>query len=116
MLGDIESTAHDRDGLLALFAAAVSSLAEGELSFPPPFDLSSSVALADNIDVGVIAQRLFDVTAQRQTGFTVMISAYAVDHPEVPQREVIDTRVPDTRLLIALLEGFLEELYARIDQ
>jgi hypothetical protein len=113
---DTESMKHDRDGLLAKFAAAVSSLADGELTHHPPFDLSSSAALADNIDAGGIAQHLFDVTAQRDTGYTVVITSKSVSHPDLGDRPVIDTQVASTRLLIALLETFLDELYARNEE
>lgn len=116
MLSDTESTADERHDLLAKFAAAVVSLAEGELTFKPPFDLSSSAALADNIDTGVIAEKLFDVTALRDMAFTVSIHEHSLRHPELPGREVIDTRVDSARLLVALLEGFLDEIYARHDE
>lgn len=116
MYSDTDSAADNRDGLLARFAAAVSSLADGQLTFAAPFDFSTSAALADNIDFGDTAERLFAVTAQRQSGYTVRIFTNSSAHPDLPEREVIDTRVPSDRLLIALLEGLLEELYDRQEQ
>lgn len=113
MVGGTESTGRQRDGLQGKFAVAVSSLTGGDLGFPPPFDLSSSAALADNIDEGPIAQQLFDVTAQRQVSYTVVITGRSLQHPEMPEREVMNTTVPSERVLIALLEGFLNELYER---
>lgn len=94
----------------ALFMAVIASLAQGELTFPAPFDLATSAALAANIDTGRIANDLFDVTAQRDTGYRVEVYATA---PGVADREVIATRVPSTALLVSLLDGLLEELCAR---
>lgn len=111
MLSDTESTA-DREGLKAQFQAAVAPLADGELTFQPPFDLASAAALADNIDSGRIAEMLFAVTALRDCGFTVHITAHSPAHPELPDRELINTTVPSSRLLIALLDGLLNELDA----
>lgn len=81
--------------------------------FRPPFDLATSAALAANIDGGSTAQQLFDVTAQRDTGFRVEIHAVA---PGVPDREVIKTTVASTSLLIELLDGFIEEQLARNEE
>lgn len=111
MVSNTESTDHHRDGLLADFAGAVSSLADGDLTFKAPFDLASSTALADNIDDGGIAQRLFEVTALRDCGYEVRIMARSLDHPDVDPREMINTSVRSTRMLISLLEGLLDELY-----
>lgn len=94
------------DDLDALFTSAVMSLAEGNLTFQPPFDLATSAALAANIDLGDLAQRLFDATAQRDTGYRISIHATA---PGVPDREVVNTNVASTALLVALLDGLLDE-------
>lgn len=107
-----ESTGR-RDGLRGDFASAVSSLADGELVFPPPFDLPSAAALADNLDLGEIAERLFAVTAQRQMTYTVTITGRSPQHPEMPDRVLVDTTVPSENLLIVTLETLLDELYAR---
>lgn len=110
-----EFEADQRDGLLAEFAAAVSSLARGELTFPAPFDLSSAAALAANIDQGATAQSLFEVTAARDCAYDVRIVARCAGQPELERREVLDTSVASTGLLVALLEGLLDELHSRMD-
>lgn len=102
-----ESTDSDEQDLRALFLKIVSGLAEGELTFKPPFDLATSAALAANIDTARIAQALFDVTRLRDTAYRVSIHALA---PGVPDREVINTEVSSTDLLIELLDGLLDEL------
>lgn len=106
-----ETTDSDEDDLAARFARVIAVLARGELTFPAPFDLATSSALASNIDRGDLAERLFEVTASRQTGYRVAIYATA---PGVPDRAVIDTAVPSTQVLIALLDGFLEEQEAKL--
>jgi hypothetical protein len=108
-----ESTDSDEDDLAARFMAAVASLSEGELTFPSPFNLATSAALAANLDVGAIAERLFEVTALRDTGYRVAIYATA---PGVADREVIDTDVRSTRLLISLLDGLIDEQCARLEK
>lgn len=115
MVGGQESTRDERDGLLGDFARAVSSLSRGELGFPAPFDYPSSAALADNIDTGSIAERLFDVTALRQSAYEVVIRARSPQHPELPAREVINTVVPSEQMLIVLLETLLDELHDRTE-
>ncbi len=112
----VGSKKEDDRGLAADFAAAVSSLAEGGLTFDQPFDLPSSAALAANIDSGDGAQHLFDVTAARDCQYEVHISARLKDHPDVSAREVLNTSVPSTRLLISLLEDLIDELHARMQE
>lgn len=80
--------------------------------FPPPFDLATSLALAANIDMGVLAERLFDVTAERDTQFQVAIYACSPEYPDI-RRQIVDTRVASSQLLTALLETVLDELDAR---
>src|SRR3954468_19524437 len=103
---DTESTDSDEDDLATLFAAAICSMAQGNLMFPSPFDLASSAALAANEDTDRIAEKLFEVTAQRDTGYRVEIYATA---PGVDDREVICCTVPSTPTLLALLDSFIEE-------
>lgn len=105
-----DSTESDKDALKAGFAKAVGALADGDLTFTPPFDLATSAALAANIDTGAIAQQLFEVTAQRDTGYRVEIYAVA---PDVEDREILKTSVASTNLLIELLDGLLDEYLAR---
>lgn len=102
-----EST-DSEDDLAALFTSVVTALAEGNLTFPPPFDLATSAALAANIDLGDVAEALFTVTAQRETGFRVTVHATA---PGVPDREVVNTTVAGSALLVALLDGLLDEYH-----
>lgn len=110
---DTESTSSsDSQGLRELFMGILSDLAEGDLTFPPPFDLAASAALASNIDVGVIALKLFNATQQRDCGYRVSIHAISPDDESLG-REIVDTKVSSTRLLVALLDGLMEELTAR---
>lgn len=112
MRSDTESTGNDRDGLLAQFVSAVSCLAEGELTFRAPFDLATSAALASNDDTGALAEEVFKLAASRDCGYRVTIHAVAPGGCGI-EREVINTTTPSTAVLMALLEGFLEELYDR---
>lgn len=109
MRSDAEKAGDDRAELIWRFNRVVSDLAGGNLTFPPPFDLATSLALAANIDVGELAHQLFAVTAARSTQFTVRIDACSAEQPELT-RQVIDTVVDSTQLLAVLLEGLLEEL------
>lgn len=102
-----ESTDSDEDELKDRFARAVGSLAGGALTFQPPFDLATSAALSANIDEGDTADRLFDVTARRETAFRVQIHAIA---PDVADRELINTVVDNMDLLVGLLEDLLDEI------
>lgn len=93
----------------------VAAVADGELTFPPPFDLSTSAALASNIDRGWLAQKLADVTASRDCGYEVSITALTPGVPDPMRREIINTTVSSTRLLFTLLESLMDELEARMD-
>lgn len=106
---DTESTHSDRDGVQT-FQDVISALAEGALTFPAPFDLPSSAALAANADTGVIAQELFRVTAARDCAYEVLIVAVPQGDEPVGERGVLDTKVTSKRQLINLLETLLEEL------
>lgn len=113
MRSDSSSIFDGRSGLSELFAI-VADLAEGELTFPPPFDLSSSVALADNEDYGDLALKMFDASARLTYGYHVAITAVGpVRTGNSPARTILDTTVPSTRLLFALLGGLMDELEAR---
>lgn len=101
------------DDLHRLFAQITAALSDGDLTFQPPFDHATSAALAANIDDGDIAQRLFEVTRLRETTYRVMITAVA---PGVQDREVVNTTVPGAGLLIALLDGLIEEFVARHEE
>lgn len=101
------------DDLDARFNTVIATLAEGGLTFPAPYDLATSAALAVNVDVGAIALALFQVTAARDTGYRVEIYETA---PGVPEREVVNTTVDGTRLLIALLDGLAEEQSERLQR
>ena len=91
----------------------VADLAQGELTFPPPFDLASAVALRDNTDAGDLALKLFAATAARDCGYQVTISALTPEGSEPMRREIINTTVASTALLAALLDGLLDELHDR---
>lgn len=104
-----ESTDHGEHDLHQQFRKIMAALADGELTFRWPFDLATSAALAANIDHGQLAQDLFDVTAQRDTAYRVSIHAVA---PDVPDREVINTTVPSTAMLMHLLDGLIAEYFS----
>lgn len=106
---DTESTHSDKDGA-EKFHVVVSALSEGALTFPAPFDLSSSAALAANTDEGRIAQELFRVTAERDCAYEVLIRAVPQGEEKVGEREVLATKVTSKRQLIVLLETLLDEL------
>lgn len=114
MRSDADRAGDDRAELLAKFNRVIACLAAGELTFPPPFDFATSLALAANIDQGELAQQLFAVTAARDTHFSVQITACSPEQPDL-WREVIDTTVSGTRLLAVLLESLLDELYAKAE-
>jgi hypothetical protein len=97
--GDVVGSALPDD-----FTAAVGSLNGGELMFPPPFDLASSVALDANTDDGDLALGLFDGTANtRSLGFRLRVEQVLLDTPDGPVREVIDIVVTDVRQAKALI-------------
>lgn len=115
MRSDAEKAGDDRAALLRTFDRVIACLAEGGLTFPPPFDFATSLALAANIDSGELAQKLFAVTAARDTQYRVQIHACSAEQPDL-LRPVIDTTVETTRLLTVLLEGLLDELYAKAQE
>lgn len=115
MRSDAERAGDDRAALRRRFGQVVADLADGGLTFPPPFDFATSLALAANIDAGELAQQLFAVTAARDTQFTVRIDACSAEQPGL-SRQVIDTTVDSTQLLAVLLEGLLEELYTKAQE
>lgn len=85
MPGDTESGA---------FSDIVVDLSNGELMFPQPFDPATSAALATG--------------APASTTFEVKITAVSGSY----RRDVLDTKVASARLLAALLEGLLDEIFA----
>jgi hypothetical protein len=89
-------------------------LSDGGLTFPAPFDPATAAALGDNMDSGQLAERLFDVTAQRDCAYSVMIAALTPTSVEPVRRELINTTVNSTQLLFTLLEGLMDELEARL--
>lgn len=101
---DPENTAQER--LRREVAELVAMLADGELTASHPFDLSTSNALAANIDDGATAETLFQVTAARTPAYRVSIEQMSGPFT----RSVISTTVGSQRLLIALLGTLLDEL------
>jgi hypothetical protein len=111
---DADPSTDGTGGLIAAFMAAVAVLAEGELTFPAPFDLATSAALSDNVDEGLIAQRLFDVSVERECRYRVSIHELAPsDRPDAPSRALLDTTVQNSQLLLHLLDDLSSELQAR---
>lgn len=103
----------DSSGLHDQFMTVVAHLTRGALTFPAPFDLASSAALAKNDDTGALAARMFEATAARDCGYEVTITALTPDTDEL-RREIINTTVAGTALLFALLEGLMDELDSRL--
>lgn len=108
-----ESTGPDDQDLETRFHEVTGVLARGELTFPAPFDLATSAALASNDDTGAIADRLFEITAQRLTKYRVLITELA---DGVDDREVINTTVTGQHLLITLLGEFVNELVDKLEK
>lgn len=111
---DEESTG-DSSRLYDQFMTIVAGLSQGDLIFPAPFDLATSAALAENTDVGIIAERLFAVSAARDCRYEVTIAALNRDGADPMRREILNTTVASTRLLFALLEALMDELDARLE-
>jgi dethiobiotin synthetase len=94
---------------LAELQEIVTLLSDGELIAPAPFDAATSAALASNLDRGDIAERLFDITAQREPTYQVHI----VEVSAGVTREVLNTTADSSRTLFALLDGLMDEIAAR---
>ena len=92
------------------FDEAISTLAEGEITFPAPFDYATSSALARNIDAGRIAELLFGVDRDRELDFRLTLFARSADQPELPEREIVNTVVGGKASLINLLDDLIEHL------
>lgn len=108
----VDPEAEGERGLEHPFVEAIAPLADGNLTYSSPFDLSASAALADNVDSGSVAEKLFDVTALRRCGYQVTIAEIAPGHPELPRREVLNTQVESLHALTVILEDLLDELHA----
>lgn len=94
------------------FAAVIGDLCEGSSRFPVPFDLRSSVALADNEVDGDVAEALF--TASRghvRRKFHIQVHE-VIDEPDGPRREVVDS-VATKSTAIALLLDLISDLDER---
>ncbi len=115
MRKDAEPASSDSGDLDRAFLEAVASVARGELTFPAPFDLATSAALSSNLDSGSLAERLFEVTALRDCRYEVSITALAPEGSEPLRREILNTTAASTGVLVALLDGLLEEFEARLD-
>lgn len=116
MQKDAESTSSDSEGLESSFMGVVTSVTDGDLTFPAPYDLATSAALASNIDTGGLAEKLFDVTADRDCRYEVTVTALSPVGAEPPmRREIINTVAQSTQAMIALLDGLLDEIEARLD-
>lgn len=94
------------------FARAVAPLTQGELTFPPPFDLVTSWALARNAETGETAMELFardvDGSARR---FCIRIHELPPDdRPGVDGREIVDCVVTGERAAAQLLAGLAAEI------
>jgi hypothetical protein len=108
MPGDAESRPSDK-GLAEEFFTIAADVAEGGLIMPAPFDVASSAALAANVDRGDMADKLFDVTAARDSKFLVHIVEIQGDE----SREVINTTCIGQGPLFALLDDVMDEIETR---
>lgn len=95
------------DDLQEAFGRVIAKLSDGDLTFQAPFDLASSAALAANMDSGELAAALFRVTQSRETNYRVHIAAVV---PDLEPRDVVNTTVSGEGLLVALLEGLIDEI------
>lgn len=120
MLDDVERPRHERvdlsdPALLEFqehFARAVAALTQGQLSFPAPFDLVTSWALARNDDNGAAALEFF---ARDVNGFgrRFQIRIHELppdDQPGVGEREIVDCIVTGTHVAAQLLAGAAAEI------
>lgn len=108
-----ESTGPDDQEWERRFHQVTGSIVRGALVFPPPFDLATSAALAVNDETGDIAERLFEITAQKHSKFRVLITEIA---DGVDDQEVINTTVTGQQLLITLLDEFINELAEQLEK
>ncbi len=115
MRKDAEPASSDSGDLKKKFLEAVASVARGDLTFPAPFDLATSAALGSNLDEGMLAERLFEVTAVRDCRYEVTITALAPEGAEPMRREILNTVAPSSGVLTTLLDCLLEELEARME-
>lgn len=111
MFDDVGSPRHERartgEPVLSesqeQFAEAIGSLTQGELTFPAPFDLVSSWALARNANEGDAALESFARdTNSGSRRFQIRIHALS---GEDSRREIIDTVVTGPRVAAQLLAG-----------
>lgn len=111
MPSDAESKPSDK-ALTEEFFAVAADVAQGGLVMPAPFDVASSAALAANVDRGDMADKLFDVTAARESRFMVHI----VEVQGELTREVINTTCIGQGPLFRLLDDVMDEIEARRTQ
>lgn len=112
---DTEPASWDRKGLHDQFMTIMADLSRGDLTFPPPFDLAASAALASNTDMGTLALRLFELVAARDCAYEVTVTALSTAGDTPPlRREIINTSVASTSLLFQVLDGLMDELEARL--
>jgi len=108
MPSDAESRPSDK-GLAEEFFLIAADVAEGGLVMPAPFDVASSAALAANVDRGDMAAKLFEVTAARESSFSVLI----VEQQGDQARELINTTCIGQGPLFTLLDDVMDEIEAR---
>lgn len=108
MPSDAESKPSDK-GLDQEFFSVAAGAADGGLVMPAPFDVASSAALAANVDRGDMADKLFEVTAARNSQFKVHILEIQGDD----SRELINTTAIGEGPLFALLDAVMDEIEAR---
>lgn len=94
------------------FSDAIASLTQGELTFPPPYDLVTSWALARNGNTGEAALESFarDVNSSSRR-FRIRIHALPPDdQPQISDREIIDVIVTGPRVAAQLLSGLAVDM------
>jgi hypothetical protein len=108
MPGDAESKPSDKE-IAEQFFTVAAGVADGGLVMPAPFDVASSAALAVNDDRGDRADKLFDVTAARESKYEVRITEVQGED----SRDLINTTCIGQGPLFALLDDVMDDLEAR---
>lgn len=92
------------------FAETVGALADGAILLPPPFDLPAAAALLRNTDSGDAAEKLFETGRNKTVHYRVNITAFLPDHPELGEREMINTVALGPNSLAAILDHVFDEI------
>ncbi len=92
------------------FVAAVSLLADGELIFPPPFDLATAAALCRNTSGGDAAERNFERACDAVPRQFRLRLHQVAPGTGVEPREIVDTTVPGLLQILTIVHGLVAEM------